>query len=118
MIKIYIDERDYKNALAIYIIDEAHDGTRKVWRDRQWIDFDHTSSDEEPTLHLGGHMVKEFLLKMSTYCQGKGVRPEQSYIEGRLEATGKHLDDMRDLSRVLLNDKLGLKDDGTKRKNK
>lgn len=61
------------------------------------IEYGAADSSLAPTLRLDGGVDKELLQALVKY----GVKlPEQSFLEGKLEATEKHLADMRKLAKL------------------
>lgn len=57
-----------------------------------------SSKPTEPTMMISGLVGEEFLRKMAQAIQEQGIKPESdAKLEGKLEATKDHLDDMRTL---------------------
>jgi len=55
---------------------------------------------------IARHLLKELAIQLNNF----GIKPEnESRTEGKLEATEKHLEDMREIANKLLNSKLNLK---------
>lgn len=57
----------------------------------------------EPFLVLPTHFAMGLIKQLSEYNSKQGIKTkDESLLEGKLEATGKHLEDMREFAKKLL----------------
>jgi len=57
-----------------------------------------------PLLEMGDYMAKEFIKAIVDYASGEGIKTEnENLLKGKLEATEKHLEDLRRQFDLLLN---------------
>ena len=94
-----------KNNLLIQIIDRPGCFERDIYlfykRDRVTfliqgdtaVEIGEGVCPDKPTLRLGPEELQGLVDALSE----KGIKPKQGFIEGKLEATDKHLEDMRRL---------------------
>ncbi len=103
MIKVYMQWADYQNAIEVAIIDEDRmDG--KIFAAKPMnIEFEEVISDAyiKPTLILKNKVGREFMSAMADMLDKNGIKTEKtSKLEGTLEATKYHLEDMRKLLKL------------------
>lgn len=92
--EISIQRLPGRTTLALYIFRRGHNGKTEVVQGNDTIVTFDEGQDFEPTITLFPEMLSVLMKELSEY----GVRlPEQSFIEGKLYATDKHLEDMRRL---------------------
>jgi hypothetical protein len=57
-----------------------------------------------PLLEMGDYMAKEFIKSVVDYASGEGIKTEnENLLKGKLEATERHLEDLRRQFDLLLN---------------
>jgi hypothetical protein len=90
--KVKIIDVGYKTALEMYIFRQNYDGsTIHLYSDRE--EKTEMGIRPAPTLEL----PHESLQELANVLGAMGIKPQQGFVEGKLEATEKHLEDMRTL---------------------
>lgn len=100
MLKVYFNFVDYSNELQIYIIEEKPDGTRYFAKPIKPFEMKkHEEGEiEDPTMRFTDHIASSFLDALKLEMERHGIKPDSDFkIQGKLDATEKHLDDMRRL---------------------
>ena len=61
-------------------------------------------TEVKPFIKLSSHMARHIFKAMADYTSKEGVKTvDENLLKGKMEATEKHLEDMREFSRELLN---------------
>lgn len=102
--KVYLDYSDYNRDLKLWIVDDKSE-RRKLLRYKDGIwhaeDIENGGVQQEPSLHLPGRLGEEVMKAMVNAFSERGIKPESdSKLQGKLEATEKHLEDMRTLLKL------------------
>lgn len=98
MIKVYIDNSPVVASKRIFIVDE--DNKRRFVAKPMKLEFVELKEDvsTEPTIDIPYRYADGFLQALLVAIKDQGIKlPEQSFTEGKLQATEKHLEDMRTL---------------------
>lgn len=90
--KIQIASPGYKLTRDVYIFRETFD--RKIEVMNVGIVEDGVAS--KPSLELNDEQLQAFAEALNSI----GIKPQQGYVEGKLEATESHLKDMRKLLKL------------------
>lgn len=96
--KIKIVDVGWKLERDVYIFRKGINGRTEVLQPDGTIQsFEEGSSmDYNPFLSMDNEMMQAFADELSN----KGIKPQQGFTDGKLEATQKHLDDMRTLLKL------------------
>lgn len=103
MIEIYVDNNPEFAGLKIYIIERLPNGKIAVGKP---MDLELEIQEEgfelpEPTLKLNPNIGEEFLKAMATMLDNRGIKTKSMHtIEGNLEATKYHLEDLRKMLKL------------------
>lgn len=89
---IKIIDKGYKLSQEIYIV-RSFNGRTEILRDNSWYPVDVGAIDQKPTLEL----MPQELQGLADALAEKGIKPQEGFLEGKIEATEKHLEDMRKL---------------------
>jgi hypothetical protein len=87
---IKIVDVGYKLEKDIYIFRKCFDGKAEMLSGEK---YDVGMLGIKPTLSL----TNEQLQKFADSIAGIGIKPQEGYLDGKLQATEKHLEDMRKL---------------------
>jgi len=101
MFKVFIQKQDFTDSVSIYFVEE-NDGKRFYAKPIN-LEFEHMEegSEIQPTLHLHGMMAGSFLKSFAEVLDKNGIKTDKdAKIEGTLEATRFHLDDLRILLKL------------------
>lgn len=102
--KVYIDYSDFGRDLKLWIVDDNSERRKLLhYENGVWIasDIEGGASEQEPSLKLPGRLGDEVLKAMVEAFNARGFKPESGLkVEGRLEATERHLDDLRVLLKL------------------
>lgn len=103
---VHLNYRPEVQATEMFLIRELDHGVRQVAKPLEFNDIPRHGINQEPTLlleHRGfGSQTHGFLQAMVDAAWGLGIRPSGvKDLDGTLEATRFHLEDMRALSGVL-----------------
>lgn len=90
---IEIVDVGYKLAKDIYIFRQSSGGKTEMLGGKI-VEFG--EANPEPTLSL----TNEQLRKLAEAINKQGINPQKEYVEGKLEATENHLQDMRKLLKL------------------
>ena len=90
---VKIIDKGYKLTREIYILRDTQNQKCELLRNGNWVEIDSYSTDEKPTLEL----LPEELQMLADELNKNGFKPQKGFLEGKLEATDKHLEDMRKL---------------------
>lgn len=90
---VKIVDPGYKITREIFIYRRAGIGKTEVLRSGGMVETIDTGVKPEPTLEL----FPETLQALANALAEVGIKPQEGYLEGKLEATEKHLEDMRTL---------------------
>ena len=92
--KIEIGYQQFRVNKCIYITRKGHDGKYYIWRgNREEV----INSKEGESIKPSFEFTDEMLQQLVEVLDSKGFKPKQGFLEGKLEATDKHLQDMRNL---------------------
>ena len=110
MIKVHISRfPDSRSGLACYILEYDEKGNRRIGKINKegYLEFSPAESEEtamlraDPTFFIPGYLEEAFLNSMLEAINGVGVKLDKdSKIEGKLEATKYHLEDLRRLLKL------------------
>ena len=89
--KISIKDVGYKTEREVYIYRKVINGIEIFRGDRTEIISEHSATT--PSFNMTPEMLQEFANELDK----NGINPKQGFVEGKLEATEKHLEDMRTL---------------------
>lgn len=89
--KVKIVDVGYSFARDVYIFRETHEGTEFLQADGNIKLTNTTLETPQPTIRLD----PEALQTLADELGRVGYKPQKGFVEGKLEATEKHLDDMR-----------------------
>lgn len=99
--KIFIEHSPQHDGYNIWALRKV-DGRKYRVKPMQFIfeEIDPLSSEyvPTPTLQVSGEVAQEFFSAFAEALNRSGFKPEQGYLEGKLGATEKHLEDMRKLA--------------------
>jgi len=87
---IKIIDRGFKLQRDIYIFRQTFDGKMKMLDGKI---YEIGAQPEKPSLELDIEQLQEFASALNEL----GINPKKEFVEGKLEATEKHLEDMRKL---------------------
>ncbi len=101
MIKVYIDNRPYQSGIGIWIFDEREGRRYKI----QQVQFEFKEcvpyADEVPSIAIPYRMEAQFLQAFAEALSKQGIKTESDHkIQGILEATKYHLEDMRKIAKA------------------
>lgn len=101
-IEVYIEQSLYRHGVEIFIVnrnpmtDEVDAVAKHV--ELEFDKYEPGQKTERATLEIYGRQAKGLLEALSKELNRKGIKPESdSKLEGKLEATKYHLEDMRKL---------------------
>lgn len=102
MIQVYVTKHDYGFCTDIYFVQrDLSCGIERVALPMklEWKDLDKNCIEpQSPSLRIESRLAEELLRALAEALDKEGVKTENDYkIAGVLEATKKHLDDMRTL---------------------
>lgn len=102
--KVYLDYSAYSNNLNLWIVDDQSERRKLLnYKDGQWIstDIHDDLTPQEPSLHLPGRLGEEVMQAMAEAFSKRGIKTESDHkIQGTLEATKYHLEDLREMLRL------------------
>jgi hypothetical protein len=87
---VKIIDKGYKITRDIYIFRRTFDGKTELLNGEV---IEYGINPDKPTLELDPDQLQEFANALNDI----GINPKKEFIEGKLEATEKHLEDMRKL---------------------
>lgn len=101
MLKAFLNYNHAAGQVEIWIVDDLPSGRRAV---AQPLDLTFVTMDEEngaavpfrPTLALRDMQAQSFLKSLAEEIKNNGIRTDAGKVEGELEATKKHLEDLRE----------------------
>lgn len=91
--KIKIVDVGYKFTRDIYIFRRLHNGKTEILGVGEIKDGD---EPKEPTLELDPQQLQE----LANTLADNGFKPQKGFVEGKLQATEKHLSDLRHLLKL------------------
>lgn len=98
--KARIYEEPMNGNFKIYIISDSPGNIRGYVSNAHTGEISYLKEGEDMISH-SMVLTQGMMQALFTALQGQGMKPvEQSYVEGKLEATEKHLEDMRTLSKL------------------
>jgi hypothetical protein len=103
MIKVYFQKETWACKLSVYIIDRFRSNGKSYLLhfgkfNNSWDELSELEERPEPTFILSGMDANELLKSLADSISDMGVKTESDFkIQGKLEATEKHLEDMRKL---------------------
>lgn len=102
--RVYLDYSDYNRDLKLWIVDDQSERRRLLnYKDGNWIstDIEDRSQPQEPSLYLPGRLGEEVMQAMAEAFAKRGIKTENDHkIQGTLEATNRHLEDLRTLLKL------------------
>ena len=101
--KVYLDYSEYNTDLKLWIVDDLSERRKLLnYKDGQWFATDiENGTKQEPSLHLPGRLGEEVMQAMAEAFSKRGVKTENDHkIQGTLEATKYHLEDLRKLLKL------------------
>ncbi len=102
MLKVYMQWADYANSLEVAIVDEREDGSSRSVKPVE-LEFEDVQEGEyiKPAFVLRHRMAKSFMGAMAEVLDKQGVKTDKdAKIEGTLDATRYHLEDLRKLLKL------------------
>ena len=90
---IKIVDRGYKLTRDIYIYRKSFGGKLEILRGNTVETIDDSGAVDKPSLELTPEVLQSFANALNEI----GINPKKEFIEGKLEATEKHFEDMRKL---------------------
>lgn len=103
MIKVHFQNEEYADLIKVYIVDHfRQDGKSYLLQfgkfNNTWVELKECKIPPEPTFRFRGIEKTEFLKAMADAIAEIGIKTDSDFkIQGKLEATEKHLEDMRRL---------------------
>ncbi len=94
--KVKIIDRGYTDLKDIFIWSKDFNGKIHILKSDGTIQIDDQGIAQSPTLQLNHQQLEAF----SNALNEQGISPRKEYVEGKLEATEKHLSDMRTLLKI------------------
>ena len=88
--KVKIIDSGYKEEKDVFIFRRLGEGKMEVLGNERIEDY---GAIKKPTLQLNSEQLQKFAEALNEI----GVKPQDGFLEGKLEATEKHLEDMRKL---------------------
>jgi hypothetical protein len=108
-LEIFINRNYHRNTVEVWLSDKGMDEERNISYDGEnlistVVKFDEFPSQElVPFLKLPANFAELLFKSISDYNSQNGIKtPNQNLLEGKLTATEKHLEDMREFSKKLL----------------
>lgn len=101
--KVFLDYSDYNRDLRLWIVDDQSDRRKLLnYKDGHWIAIEvDDGMPQEPSLHLPGRFGEEVMQAMAEAFSKRGIKTENDHkIQGTLEATKYHLEDLRKLLKL------------------
>jgi len=104
--KVYLDYSNYNRDLKLWIVDDKSERRKLLnydYKNEKWIstDIEEGVLGLEPSLNLPGRMGEEVMQAIVEAFNERGIKPESgNKTEGKLEATEKHLEDLRMLLKL------------------
>ena len=94
MWQIKIIDKGFKPTLEIFVYEDIGNGKIRVVQGDTIQTIDRNApTDLKPTIEL----PREALQAFADSLDQMGIKPQKGFLEGKLQATEKHLEDMRDL---------------------
>jgi hypothetical protein len=90
--KIRIVDGGARTARQIFIMQKDPSGKTLIWRNDK-VETLELGQWAEPSFWMEPEMLQDFANALNDI----GIKPEQGFLEGKLGATEKHLEDMRTL---------------------
>lgn len=91
--KVKIVDVGYKFELDIYIVRHLTNGKIEIWRNDVTETIDEYGAVLKPSFSMHPEMLQDLVNSLSE----RGIKPKEGFLEGKLTATEKHLEDMRTL---------------------
>ena len=103
--KIYIETQPYFNTIKVFAINRLSDGSSYIYLENgklieKTIDSSmvNTPDKYKPLIELPRQIFDEVVKEFKKYAENNGLNyEEENKTRGKLEATEKHLQDMRDI---------------------
>lgn len=92
-LKVKIIDKGYKLSREIFIVRYTQPDKTEILRNDKWEQVDPQGAEIKPTLEL----LPEELQELAEALSENGFKPREGFLEGKLGATEKHLEDMRKL---------------------
>jgi hypothetical protein len=98
-VKIYLEDEDGRERRII--------GSKDGYLISQTLDRINVTEPILPLLQMPRHMADEFVKAVVDYASNRNIKTEnENLLKGKLLATEKHLDDMREFAKKLLDSNL------------
>ncbi len=91
--QIKIIDKGYKYTRDVYIYRRSNHKTEVWYGDKVTVYEEGASMSDMPSFS----MTPEMLQDLSDALNNIGIKPQKGFMEGKLEATERHLSDMREL---------------------
>jgi hypothetical protein len=108
-LEIFIEQKRVSNVFEIWVVDHhidsdhfislAENGIMEVTT----VPFNEMGKDLKPFLSLPAYFAQYFFKAIAEHLSQRGIKTKDAnLIEGKLQATEKHLEDMRDIAKKLI----------------
>ena len=102
--KVYIDYSDYGMDLKLWIVDDKSERRKLLhYENDNWVatDIEGGAYLGKPSIHLPGRLGEEVMQAMADAFSKRGIKTDNDHkIQGTLEATKYHLEDLRKLLKL------------------
>ena len=109
-LKIFIEKRYQDGQTYIWLREERPSEIINISYNGENLTLTSMKYDEQapkevkPFIKLSSHMARHIFKAMADYTSKEGIKTtDENLLKGKMEATEKHLEDMREFSRELLN---------------
>ena len=92
--QVKIIDKGFTTFLEVYIFRILPHSKIEMVTSNNTVEIQDDGAVREPTLRLDHEQLQAF----ADALNNKGINPKKEYVEGKLEATEKHLADMRKLA--------------------
>ena len=94
--KVKIVDKGYTDMQDIYIWHKGFGNKIEMVTGNNTMEVFEDGAIKEPSIRLNREQLQAFANTLNTL----GINPQKEYVEGKLEATEKHLQDMRKLLKL------------------
>ena len=112
-LRIEIQRVYERNAIKVWLIEDTPDGQNVISQENGEMVVNHIpageaiSLDMKPFLNLPAQFANTLFQAIAEYNSAEGKRTkDENLLEGKLEATQLHLEDMREMTKLLVYDKM------------
>ena len=112
-LRIEIQRVYERNAIKVWLIEDIPDGQNVISQENGEMVVNHIpageaiSLDMKPFLNLPAQFANTLFQAIAEYNSAEGKRTkDENLLEGKLEATQLHLEDMREMTKLLVYDKM------------